>query len=204
MAEVPMLSSPPKDDASTAVETSRSMHSPTKEEGWIVEALSRTIRLLPHRDDCGGFFVAAIRCEAAPELPTNYQSMKGAVTTFEASIPTSEDQGISEADQLTRLSRSSEEWRQIADFYAIERLEGELLWLPSRAREYRLLVSVTSHMQSVLYLLGSLTYCLPVSFSSTAEALFSFTGRGKRASASLEGALPVWRVQIVALRRMNY
>lgn len=129
------------------------------------------------------------------------------MTTFEAGIPASEDQGvdpISEADQLTRLSRSSEEWRQIADFYAIERLEGELLWLPSRARKYRLLVSVPLRMQSVLYLLGSLTYCLPVSFSSTAEALFSFTGRGKRTSASLEGALPVRRVQIVALRRMNY
>ena len=44
------------------------MEPPSADEApWMAPLLERCVRLLPHRDDCGGFFVAAFRRAAEPE-----------------------------------------------------------------------------------------------------------------------------------------
>ena len=132
-----------------------SLQPPAAGENWLTDDLSRCIRLMPHRDDCGGFFVAAIRRDGGAETLNGEESAAAGAATPEAMKPELEakveaetaaeaevgarakaaEEAEEDAEQLVELPASSDEWRAIADFYAIDKLEGRLLWSPSRAGE---------------------------------------------------------------------
>ena len=125
----------------------------TDERGWLSPELRKCVRLLPHRDTCGGFFVACFRKEGAvaevgaqvqvqvpaageagAEAGAEAAAEAGAEAEAEAEAGAEEN---SEVEELRRLSPASDEWCSIAAFYGIDAPpRGScLLWAPLRAKK---------------------------------------------------------------------
>ena len=67
-ASPPSPSPSPPSPSPTSRAARCTMEPPSADEApWMAPLLERCVRLLPHRDDCGGFFVAAFRRAAEPE-----------------------------------------------------------------------------------------------------------------------------------------
>jgi 16S rRNA C967 or C1407 C5-methylase (RsmB/RsmF family) len=111
------------------------------ERGWLSPELRKCVRLLPHRDTCGGFFVACFRKEGAEaeagvqvQVQVPVPDEAGAEAEAEAEAGAEENSG---AEELRRLSPASDEWCSISAFYGIDappRGSG-LLWAPMRAKK---------------------------------------------------------------------
>ena len=118
------------------------------ERGWLSPELRKCVRLLPHRDTCGGFFVACFHkegpaAEAGVQVLLPAADEAGAEAGAEAAAEAAEAEAeagaeeTSGAEELQRLSAASEEWRSIAAFYGMEAPpHGScLLWAPRRAKK---------------------------------------------------------------------
>ena len=132
--------------APDGVDAESSMQPPSTHEDEAVldaEALRRCVRLLPHVDNCGGFFVAVIKrvadsSAAAPKI----DDAEGGDT-----VAAGEGGGKGgDASALQPLHPTSDEWREITSFYGLQPLENEyqMLWAPGRAAKREKLYLATS------------------------------------------------------------
>ena len=118
------------------------------DDAWIGELLPRCVRLVPHYDDCGGFFVAVFRRveETEAEHVTPVDSSEGCASLLSPADdggPEARDERsdandgidgsksgkdgkgskgssyLGDASALVRLPPDSDEWRACLDFYGL-------------------------------------------------------------------------------------
>jgi hypothetical protein len=130
------------------------------EAEWLGPLLQRCVRLMPHQDNCGGFFVAALRLTAAAgeeAVDMAEEAVEAVESVADEAEPevldetaTAEAPGVDKpsrpqrgrrrtdngACELRPLDAHSSEWYHVARFYDLTLPEGHsLLWAPGRAAQ---------------------------------------------------------------------